>query len=30
MLYVPKTFMATIDRFLPRSSMGAYFAPALL
>jgi polysaccharide biosynthesis/export protein len=30
MLYVPKTFMATIDRFLPRSSIGTYFAPALL
>jgi polysaccharide export outer membrane protein len=30
MLYVPKTFMATIDRFLPRSSLGTYFSPALL
>jgi polysaccharide export outer membrane protein len=30
MLYVPKTPMAAIDRFLPRSSIGTYFAPALL
>jgi len=30
MLYVPKTFMATIDRFLPRTSLGTYFSPALL
>jgi polysaccharide biosynthesis/export protein len=30
MLYVPKTFMAKIDRFLPRSSLGAFFSPALL
>ena len=30
MLYVPKTFMAKIDRFLPRSSIGTYFSPALL
>jgi polysaccharide export outer membrane protein len=30
MLYVPKTFMAKIDRFLPRSSLGTYFSPALL
>lgn len=30
MLYVPKTFMAKIDRFLPRSSIGTYFSPAML
>ena len=30
MLYVPKTFMAAIDRFLPRTSLGTYFSPALL
>lgn len=30
MLYVPKTFMAKIDRFLPRSSLGMFFSPALL
>ncbi|HUN63411.1 MAG TPA: polysaccharide biosynthesis/export family protein [Candidatus Sulfotelmatobacter sp.] len=30
MLYVPKTAMAAIDRFLPRSSLGTYFAPAIL
>ncbi len=30
MLYVPKTFMASIDRFLPRTSLGTYFSPALL
>jgi len=30
MLYVPKTFMAKIDRFLPRTSLGTYFSPALL
>jgi polysaccharide export outer membrane protein len=30
MLYVPKTFMAKIDRFLPRSSLGTFFSPALL
>lgn len=30
MLYVPKTKMAAIDRFLPRSSLGTYFAPAIL
>ncbi|HKE08116.1 MAG TPA: polysaccharide biosynthesis/export family protein [Candidatus Acidoferrum sp.] len=30
MLYVPKTAMAAIDRFLPRTSMGTYFSPALL
>lgn len=30
MLYVPKTSMAKIDRFLPRSSLGTYFSPALL
>ena len=30
MLFVPKTFMATIDRFLPRSSLGTYFSPAIL
>ena len=29
MLYVPKTFMAKIDRFLPRSSLGTYFAPPI-
>ena len=27
MLFVPKTFMAKIDRFLPRSSVGSYFTP---
>jgi polysaccharide export outer membrane protein len=30
MLYVPKTAMAAIDRFLPRTSLGTYFSPALL
>jgi polysaccharide export outer membrane protein len=30
MLYVPKTAMAAFDRFLPRSSLGTYFSPALL
>jgi polysaccharide export outer membrane protein len=30
MLYVPKTAMAMFDRFLPRSSLGTYFSPALL
>jgi polysaccharide export outer membrane protein len=30
MLFVPKTFMAKIDRFLPRSSLGTYFSPAVL
>lgn len=30
MLFVPKTFMAKIDRFLPRSSLGTYFSPGLL
>jgi hypothetical protein len=30
MLYVPKTPMAAIDRFLPRSSLGTYFSPAIL
>jgi len=30
MLFVPKTFMASIDRFLPRSSLGTYFSPAIL
>jgi len=30
MLFVPKTFMAKIDRFLPRSSLGTYFSPAIL
>jgi polysaccharide export outer membrane protein len=30
MLYVPKTKMAAIDRFLPRTSLGTYFSPALL
>jgi polysaccharide export outer membrane protein len=27
MLYVPKTAMGAIDRFLPRSSLGTYFTP---
>jgi polysaccharide biosynthesis/export protein len=30
MLYVPKTFMANIDRFLPRTSLGTFFSPAFL
>jgi polysaccharide biosynthesis/export protein len=30
MLFVPKTWMASIDRFLPRTSLGTYFSPALL
>lgn len=30
MLFVPKTWMANVDRFLPRSSLGTYFSPALL
>jgi polysaccharide biosynthesis/export protein len=30
MLYVPKTAMASIDRFLPRSSLGTFFSPAIL
>lgn len=30
MLYVPKTFMASIDRFLPRTSLGTFFSPAFL
>jgi polysaccharide export outer membrane protein len=30
MLFVPKTFMAKIDRFLPRTSLGTYFSPAVL
>ncbi len=30
MLYVPKSTFAKIDRFLPRSSMGAYFSPPIL
>jgi polysaccharide export outer membrane protein len=29
MLYVPKSTFAKIDRFLPRSSMGAYFSPPI-
>jgi polysaccharide export outer membrane protein len=29
MLYVPKTFMAQVDRFLPRSSLGTYFSPPI-
>lgn len=27
MLYVPKTAMGAIDRFLPRTSLGSYFTP---
>lgn len=27
MLYVPKSFMGKIDRFLPRASLGTYFSP---
>lgn len=30
MLFVPKTWMANVDRFLPRTSLGTYFSPALL
>ena len=30
MLFVPKTWMANVDRFLPRSSLGTYFSPAFL
>jgi len=30
MLYVPKTMLGSIDRFLPRTSLGTYFSPALL
>lgn len=30
MLYVPKTALGSIDRFLPRTSLGTYFSPALL
>jgi len=30
MLYVPKTLLGSIDRFLPRTSLGTYFSPALL
>jgi polysaccharide export outer membrane protein len=30
MLFVPKTFMAKIDRFLPRTSLGTFFSPAIL
>jgi len=30
MLYVPKSTWAKIEKFLPRSSLGAYFSPALL
>jgi ribosomal protein L16 Arg81 hydroxylase len=30
MLFVPKTWMANIDRFLPRTSLGTYFSPGLL
>jgi len=30
MLFVPKTFMAVVDRFLPRSSLGTFFNPAIL
>lgn len=29
MLYVPKSTFAKIDRFLPRTSMGTYFNPAI-
>jgi polysaccharide biosynthesis/export protein len=30
MLFVPKTWMANVDRFLPRTSLGTYFSPAFL
>lgn len=30
MLYVPKSALGVIDRFLPRSSLGTYFAPPIL
>jgi polysaccharide biosynthesis/export protein len=30
MLYVPKTAMGAIDRFLPRTSLGSYFSPVPL
>lgn len=30
MLYVPKSLMGKLDRFLPRSSLGTYFSPGLL
>jgi hypothetical protein len=30
MLYVPKSTWAKIEKFLPRSSLGMYFSPALL
>lgn len=30
MLFVPKTWMANVDRFLPRTSLGTYFSPGLL
>lgn len=30
MLYVPKSTWAKIEKFLPRSSLGAYFSPAVL
>lgn len=28
MIYIPKSFMGKIDRFIPRSSLGTYFNPA--
>jgi polysaccharide export outer membrane protein len=30
MLYVPKSTWSKIEKFLPRSSVGAYFSPAML
>ena len=30
MLYVPKSMWSKIEKFLPRSSLGAYFSPAVL
>ena len=30
MLYVPKSTWSKIEKFLPRSSLGAYFSPAML
>jgi polysaccharide biosynthesis/export protein len=30
MLYVPKSTWSKIEKFLPRSSLGAYFSPAIL
>jgi ribosomal protein L16 Arg81 hydroxylase len=30
MLYVPKSTWSKIEKFVPRSSLGAFFSPAIL